>query len=204
MEDFLKLKETCITYCKNFFEDEPIDECIKNLKKEHGSHICSLENESKESVNEILNNKNFLELINLLIKLLRFLYSVRCFKGNKYDSNIITQIANIDIKNYGLSFEKLNNLDFPGDGSRQNYYPSSFGVYLQILKKLNVLPINYNDPLLKKYKKFAFDFQPWSAMLNTFINVLYDKNDNIKKLLPHGKIPDIRNKDDYCKKKIIL
>ena len=47
MEDFLKLKETCITYCKNFFEDEPIDECIKNLKKEHGSHICSLENESK-------------------------------------------------------------------------------------------------------------------------------------------------------------
>ena len=200
MENYLKTKEKCIEYCQEMGEDD-IDECIGDLKEDYGSDICSLQNEFIKE-NEILNNPNFIELIKLLIKLLEFLYSIRCENGNNYDSSIITQIGNINIQNYDLTFKKLDNLEFPGDGSIQNSYPSSFGKYLEILKKIKESNgnINYNDCLLKEYSEFVSDYQPWTTMLNTFINVLYDKNENIKKILPNGKIPDIRKLSDYCKK----
>ena len=216
-ETYDKCKSECEFELDEPYTDAAMTKCIsdriRNGQEEYGIELCKQIDPNelaaiKSKQLGLLQNPEFKLFLQRIIKLLQFLYSVRIYSSKKnistnaYDSEIILQISKIKI----LHDIKLDIFDFPGDGTHQLSYPTKFGEYLEIIKRVNesmkkrhtkdrVIATYMRDDFLKNYQDFLSDTQPWTRTLVTFINSLYTKfpeeMNSILNIRPNISIPKV-------------
>jgi hypothetical protein len=199
--EYLQDYNNCINYCGNNLDDPKVelDECVKDLKKDFKSvDICN--KALKEC--EIIHSDKFNKLMIFLINFLKFFYYSRSIYGNKYDQQNILVIGGLNLEKFGLTIEDLSCVRYPGDDSYAAGFPKTLSEYLTIMNKINTViksgKLLNKDALLKKYKPFCDDFQPWSRTLSTFINIYGQEIKLLKKPIP--PIEKIENYGSFIKK----
>ena len=207
---FLEEYKNCLIYCgiDEFDGEEEINECITEINNHYNSNkklkLCNKKNK-KEC--KILKDKRFKKLLNYLINFMKILYSVRSKYGNKYDYKLILLLGYINIeKEFNINLKELECINFPGDNTIQLGFPNNLKSYFEIMKLNLKMEIRKYDKLIElnqydrsnkeKYSNFINDFQPWSRMINTFLNIYSDKK------IP--SIEDISKYGDFIANKNVL
>jgi len=170
--EYFKDYNNCSSFCSYLENPQLITDCINEIKEQYKDNqpIC----EHQVDTCEIINTENFKNLLIFLIQFLKLLYFVRSKSGNKYDINIITSLGSLDLeKKFKLSAQQLKCIklqDFVKVGM-----PSNLGDYFIVIKEISLLikkgifP-DYNNIILKDYREFVSDFQPWSRLLVTCVS----------------------------------
>ena len=198
--DYLKNYDNCLSFCGIELSDTDEEKtlCLQDIKKKYMDETLCLQEDIDEC--KIISSSNFKELLIFLVKLIKYIYCIRSIYGNVYDVQIILCIGYINLNDYGLELEQLSCIKFPGDKSYQKGFPKTLSDYIKIMQEISTAissGINLNDdkitkdPFLENYKEFISDFQPWSRLLSTFLNI-YARD----LLLPNG-LPDISKPSSY-------
>jgi len=179
--EYLKKYENCKDYC---LEEQ---DCIDDLKSKY-ENICLTE----EPECSIIETPEFKNLIEFLIKFIRFLYCIRSYHNNVYDTKIITSLSKLNLDRFGLTLDQLSCVDFPGNGTFAPGFPHILSEYFKIITAIASDPTDPNrKTIMEKYKNFCDDFQPWSRMLATFLKI------HAARLFPRLVIPNIEKPKLY-------
>jgi hypothetical protein len=176
--DYLSFYDNCVEYCAEDLE------CVNDIITEY-PNFCKKNDEI--AVCKIVTTKKYKNLLILLAKIVKLMYTLRGLYGNTYDMNFIVIVGYLP-----LDYEEYNCVVFDTYSAGM---PNNLGDYFAIMHEMAKPQGNRNSDLMKKFRSFVSDFQPWTTILVDFLN---SKASHIlQELFGFSNFPSITNIQDY-------